>query len=145
MTRTLIAALLTSLATTAVAEDFATTYAFDGSFDDATFLVEDSIINHGLVVDWVSHTGEMLARTGADLGADTVLFENADIFQFCSATISRQMMEADPLNIAHCPYAIFVFEKDGEVTVGFRNQPEGVMQAVQELLDDIAREAVGDY
>ena len=117
---------------------------FDGSFDDATFGVESAIVGRGLVVDWVSHTGEMLNRTGADLGADQVIFDQADIFQFCSATISRQMMEADPLNIAHCPYAVFVFEREGEVVVGYRNQPEGVMQAVQSLLDEIAREAVGE-
>jgi hypothetical protein len=29
------------------------------------------------------------------------------------------------------------------VQVGYRNQPEGVMQEVQALLDDIAREAAG--
>ena len=144
MTRTFVAALLTLTMTAASAQGAATTYAFDGSFDDATFGVESAIVGRGLVVDWVSHTGEMLNRTGADLGADQVIFDQADIFQFCSATISRQMMEADPLNIAHCPYAVFVFEREGEVVVGYRNQPEGVMQAVQSLLDEIAREAVGE-
>ena len=144
MTRTFVAALLTLTMTAASAQEAATTYAFDGSFDDATFGVESAIVGRGLVVDWVSHTGEMLTRTGADLGADQVIFDQADIFQFCSATISRQMMEADPLNIAHCPYAVFVFEREGKVVVGYRNQPEGVMQAVQSLLDEIAREAVGE-
>lgn len=144
MTRTFVAVLLTLTMTAASAQEAATTYAFDGSFDDATFGVESAIVGRGLVVDWVSHTGEMLNRTGADLGADQVIFDQADIFQFCSATISRQMMEADPLNIAHCPYAVFVFERGGEVVVGYRNQPEGVMQAVQSLLDEIAREAVGE-
>jgi uncharacterized protein (DUF302 family) len=52
-------------------------------------------------------------------------------------------MEADPANIAYCPYGVFVTDKDGKVQVGYRNQPEGVMQDVQALLDDIAREAAG--
>jgi hypothetical protein len=47
------------------------------------------------------------------------------------------------MNIAHCPYGIFVAERDGEVTVGYRTYPEGPMQKVQTLLDEIAREATG--
>ncbi|WIV50171.1 DUF302 domain-containing protein [Marivivens sp. LCG002] len=142
MTR--LAAALLVLTTTAAMADEATVYSFDGSFEDATFGVETAIVGRGLVVDWVSHTGEMLARTAGAVGSDVLLFDNADIFQFCSASLSREMMEADPMNIAHCPYAIFVFEREGEVVIGYRNQPEGEMQKVQALLDDIAREAAGE-
>jgi len=134
--------LAAGLATSALAEG-GTIYDFDGSFDDATFGLETAIIGRGLVVDWVSHTGEMLARTGADVGSDVVIFDNADIYQFCSASLSRKMMEIDPLNIVHCPYSIFVIDREGKVQVGFRNMPEGPMQEVQGLLDEIAREAVG--
>jgi len=63
---------------------------------------------------------------------------------FCSAVLSRKVMEADPMNIAHCPYGIFVTDKDGKVSVGYRNYPDGPMQEVQSLLDDIVREAVGE-
>jgi hypothetical protein len=58
--------------------------------------------------------------------------------------VSRKVMEADPMNIVHCPYGIFVAEREGEVMVGYRTYPDGPMQEVQELLDGIAREAVGD-
>ena len=74
-------------------------YPYDGSFDDATFSVEDAIVSKGLVIDYVSHTGDMLNRTGADLGATKEIFKAADIFLFCSAVVSRKVMEADPLNI----------------------------------------------
>ncbi|MBU0862352.1 DUF302 domain-containing protein [Loktanella salsilacus] len=121
----------------------ATVYDYDGSFDDATFGVESAIVGRGLVIDWTSHVGEMLERTRADVGSDVVIYDNADIFMFCSATLSRKVMEADPANIAYCPYGVFVTDKDGKVQVGYRNQPEGVMQDVQALLDDIAREAAG--
>ena len=121
----------------------ATVYDYDGSFDDATFGVESAIVGRGLVIDWTSHVGEMLERTRADVGSDVVIYDNADIFMFCSATLSRKVMEADPANIAYCPYGVFVTDKDGKVQVGYRNQPEGVMQEVQALLDDIAREAAG--
>ncbi|MBT8456333.1 MAG: DUF302 domain-containing protein [Rhodobacteraceae bacterium] len=127
-----------------VLADGATTYAFDGSFEDATFGVESAIVGRGLVIDYVSHTGEMLNRTGGDVGSSAELFESADIFLFCSAVLSRKVMEADPMNIAYCPYGIFVAEQGGEVMVGYRNMPDGPMQEVQALLDDIAREAVGE-
>ena len=126
------------------ANDTSTTYEYDGSFKDAAFSVESAIVGKGLVIDYVSHTGEMLNRTGADVGSKVKLFDEADIFVFCSAVVSRKVMEADPMNIAHCPYGIFVAEREGKVTVGYRNYPKGPMQAVQTLLDEIVKEAVGE-
>lgn len=121
--------------------DEAVTYPFDGSFSDATFAVESAIIDRGFVIDFVSHVGEMLNRTGADVGSDTKVFEAADLFLFCSAVLSRKVMEADPMNVAHCPYSVFVIEREGLVSVGYRELPAGPMQEVQGLLDEIAREA----
>ena len=140
MTKAFLTALMIGTALPAAA-DIATTYDFDGSFDDATFSLESAIVGRGLVIDWVSHSGEMLNRTAADVGSDVVIFDVADIFMFCSASLSREVMEADYMNIAFCPYAIFVYEREGEVVIGYRNMPEGEMQKVQALLDDIAREA----
>jgi len=139
-----IAALLsTALGAGAATADMATTFPFDGSFEDATFAVENAIIGRGLVIDYRSHVGEMLNRTGADVGSDVKIFDNADVFLFCSAVLSRKMMEADPMNIVHCPYGVFVTDRAGQVSVGYRNLPDGPMQEVQTLLDEIAREAAG--
>jgi len=135
--------LVASLQISAAAADGVVTYTTSDSFGDATFAVENAILGKGLVIDYVSHTGEMLARTKADVGGTKDLFEAADVFLFCSASLSRQVMEADPMNIAHCPYAVFVADQAGEVIVGYRQMPEGAMQEVQALLDDIAREAAG--
>ena len=137
-----LAAAVVLVAAPALADEV-TVYTFDGSFDDAAFGVESAITDRGLVIDYVSHVGEMLERTRQDVGSDVVLFEEADIFIFCSALLSRQVMEDDPMNISHCPYGIFVAEMGGEVMIGYRNKPEGSMQVVQELLDEIAREAAG--
>jgi len=128
----------------ASAQDTATIYPFSGNFDDATFSVESAIIDRGLVIDFVSHTGEMLNRTGEDVGSDKKLFDAADIFIFCSAQLSRKVMEVDPMNIAHCPYGIFVADQDGKVVVGYRNYPEGEMQEVQSFLDAIVQEAISE-
>lgn len=120
----------------------AVTYPFDGSFEDATFALESAIVGKGLVIDYVSHTGEMLARTAKDVGSDVVLFEEADIFLFCSAQLSREVMEADPMNIAHCPYGIFVADRDGAIMIGYREYPEGEMKKVENLLFEIVQEAL---
>ncbi|MFT5798138.1 MAG: hypothetical protein ACI84R_002203 [Candidatus Azotimanducaceae bacterium] len=129
-------------ASAAIADETSTVYKFNGSFDDATFSVESAIVGKGLVIDYVSHTGEMLNRTGADVGSDIKLFEAADIFIFCSAALSRKVMEIDPMNIAHCPYGIFVADREGQVMIGYRNYPSGPMQEVQAFLDEIVQEAL---
>ena len=123
MFKTAITISLITLSTVAGAQDF-TAYDFDGSFDDATFGVENAIIDHGLVIDYISHVGEMLSRTQTDVGSDVTLYDNAQIFVFC--------------------YGVFVADTDGAVTVGYRHYPDGAMQEVQALLDEIAREAVGE-
>ena len=127
-----------------MADDMAVLHAYDGAFDDATFSVESAILNAGLVIDYVSHTGEMLERTGQDLGREVKIFNAADIFLFCSAVVSRRMMEADPMNVAHCPYSIFVTDREGQVMIGYRRYPDGIMQEVQALLDSLVQDALGD-
>ncbi|WP_109666062.1 DUF302 domain-containing protein [Roseicyclus mahoneyensis] len=128
---------------TATAQD-AVTFDYPGTFDDASFAIENAIINRGLVIDYTSHVGEMLNRTGADVGATEDLFDNAQIFLFCSAAISRRVMEADLMNLVHCPYGIFIAEHDGAVMIGHRDYPDGPMQEVEALLDAIILEAMAD-
>ncbi|AHM04592.1 hypothetical protein roselon_02256 [Roseibacterium elongatum DSM 19469] len=130
---------------TAASAQHAITFPFDGSFEDATFAVENAIINRGLVIDYTSHVGEMLNRTAEDVGAGDAepIFDNADIYLFCSAAMSRRVMEADPMNIVHCPYSIFVMEMDGQVLLGHRDYPDGPMQEVEAVLDAIILEARG--
>lgn len=133
------------LSTAALAADVIT-YDTDDSFDDVVFGLENAIIDAGLVVDSVSHVGEMLERTRADVGSDVVLYDQADVFSFCSAKVSREVMEADLMNIVFCPYDIFVMTRPdtpGTTTIGFRTYPEGAMKKVEALLDGITRTAIG--
>jgi uncharacterized protein (DUF302 family) len=141
----ILAAALGLAAQTTTAQEMVT-YTTDQSFGDVAFGLESAILDQGLVIDHVSHVGEMLERTRADVGSDVVLYEQADAYSFCSATLSREVMEADPMNIAFCPYDIFIAERadaTGEVTIGYRKFPEGEMQKVETLLDTIARAAIG--
>ncbi|WP_323763895.1 DUF302 domain-containing protein [Marinovum sp.] len=125
----------------ACAEEPVIVHPYDGNHADALFSLENAIINQGLVVDYHSQVGEMLARTREDVGGAQI-FEAADVLLFCSATVSRQVMEADPLNVAYCPYGIFVTEREGQVEIGYRSYPEGPMDAVEELLGAIVEEAL---
>lgn len=145
MKKFLTAAALAALAAPALAQE-PVTYTTSDSFDDVVFALENAILGHGLVIDSVSHTGDMLERTKEDVGGTMTIFTKADIFSFCSASLSRKVMEADFLNVQFCPYDIFVYtrpEAPEETVVGFRAYPEGAMQEVQALLDSIAREAAG--
>lgn len=113
------------------------TKTVEGSFEDVTFAVEQAIINDGLVIDLKSHVGDMLSRTREDVGGKTELFTGADIYSFCSALVSRQVMEADIANIQFCPYNIFVYQTpddEGRVIVGHRIYPGETMAPVNEML-----------
>ncbi len=143
MQKTILVALLLAAPTLALANE-TRVVSFDGSFEDATFAVESAIVDEGLVIDYVSHVGDMLNRTGGDVGSDKMLFKAADIFVFCSAVVSREVMEADPMNLAHCPYGIFVAESDDGVIIGRRDYPDGPMDKVEEMLDGIIDTAAAE-
>lgn len=143
MRQILIAAALCATAATALA-DQPVVYTTEDGFDDVTFGLENAILGEGLVIDAVSHTGDMLERTKGDVGSEVTLYTNAEIYSFCSATLSRKVMEADPMNLQYCPYNIFVAQRPGEpVMIGYRTFPEGEMQEIQQLLDTITRAAIG--
>lgn len=145
MKRLLAIFALTIAASPILAADMIT-YDTDQSFDDVTFGLENAILDAGLVIDHVSHTGDMLERTRGDVGSDVTLFLDADIYSFCSAKLSREVMEADPMNILFCPYDIFVMvrpETPEVTTIGFRTFPDGAMKSIEALLDDLAKAAIG--
>lgn len=136
------------LSVTAYADDIPVippvTHQIEGEFDDIVFNVENAIINAGLVIENRSHVGDMLARTKGDVGGSRDIYANAEIFTFCSATVSRQMMEADPMNIQFCPYSIFLYEtpdEPGKITVGHPAYG-GSAAPAQEMLDEILSDAL---
>ena len=129
-----------------VSAESVVTYETNETFDDVIFGLESAIVDEGLVIDSISHTGAMLERTRKDVGSGVTLFTHADIYSFCSANLSRKVMEADPMNIMFCPYDIFVFvqpDRPDSTVIGFKGFPEGPMQDIQALLDGIARAAIG--
>lgn len=105
-----------------------------------------AIENRGLVINYTSHIADMLDRTGADIGAAKTVYSKAEIVEFCSAVISRRMMEMDPQNIVMCPFAISVYTLPGEqdkVWLSYRKPQGKAAPLVGELLKELTAEAAG--
>ena len=114
------------------------------SFEDTREAITLAIEGRGLVINYVSHIGDMLQRTGADIGATRQVYAQAEIIEFCSASLSRQMMEADPHSIVQCPFAIAVYTLPGEPGsswVSYRHPIGASAQLVKPLLQAIVDEA----
>jgi uncharacterized protein (DUF302 family) len=122
-----------------------------GSFEYVKQMLILAIENRGLVVNHQSPVGEMLERTGKDIGAQKRLYERAELVEFCSATLSRQVMEADHRLLALCPFGIGIYVLPGEtgtVHLVYRKAPETgtgpaapALQQVNRLLHEIVQEA----
>lgn len=123
-----------------------------GEFEDIRERVVLAITNRGLVLNFTAHIGDMLERTGKDIGRERRVYDKAELLEFCSAAVSRSTMEANPHNIVFCPYAIAIYTlpaRPDRVYVSYRKPlPSGSAQSMKalrevgRLLDSIAREAL---
>jgi uncharacterized protein (DUF302 family) len=129
------------------------TYSKTAKFDDVRDELKLAIEAKGLVIDYESYINKMLERTGKDVGSTHRIYADAQAFVFCSALLSRKTMEADPANIAQCPYSVVVYataEAPETVHVAYRRpwRPDGskaskaALLEVEQLLDGIARKAL---
>ena len=156
MRRALGFALLTAFCSLALAADPqpVVTYSKKAKFEDVRDDLKTAIEGKGLVIDYQSFINKMIERTGADVGSTRKIYTDAQSFVFCSAALSRRTMEADPANVAMCPYAITVYataQAPDRVVVAYRRpwRPDGsaaskkALKDVEALLDGIARAAVG--
>jgi hypothetical protein len=74
--------------------------------------IENAIVNRGYTIDYHGFIGDMLKRTAGDVEAGKALYKDAEFFTFCSAVVSREVMEADIGDIAYCPYVVFAYEAE---------------------------------
>lgn len=123
-----------------------------GQFDEVKERAVMAIENRGMVLNYTAHVGDMLERTGKDLRRERRIYTRAEVLEFCSATLSRDTMEADARNIVFCPYTIAIYalpNEPGIVYVSYRKpaaigsgQSIKALRAVEKLLEDIAGEAL---
>jgi len=136
--------------------DWIVHYTAKGKFEEVREDLVNAITERGLLLDHNSHVGQMLDRTGKDLGLTRKIFgpDQGQSFSFCSATLSRATMEADPFNIVFCPYTLTLYttaNEPGVVHLIYRRpiRPQSsaasvkTLKDVEELMDGIAREGMG--
>lgn len=151
LTQALLGLLLFGNAALA-ADDYRVTHSVTAKFEDVRDNLADAITNQGLVINNVSHIGDMLLRTGKDVGDRDPIFLKAEIYEFCSAVVSRESMKADPHSIVFCPYGIAVYvlpDEPGKVYLSYRKpmasgspQAEKALHSLENLMNSIVREAM---
>jgi uncharacterized protein (DUF302 family) len=145
---------LALLAGTAAAQPIVTFAKPGARFEDVRDDLKLAIESRGFVIDYQAQIGKMLDRTGKDLGAPKPLYADAQSLQFCSAQLSRRLMEADAANVVLCPFTLVVYATAAspqQVVVAYRRplRPGGsaatraALRDLNALLSHIAREAVG--
>jgi len=60
-----------------------------GTFADVRERVVMALENRGLVINYNAKIGDMLERTGRDLGRERRIYGNAEVIEFCSARLSH--------------------------------------------------------
>jgi len=123
-----------------------------GEFGEVKDRLLHSIENRGLVLNYTARIGAMLERTGKDIGAARRIYGDAEMLEFCSARVSRDTMEADPRNIAFCPYSIAIYtlpKEKNTVYIAYRRlgasgseRSVKSLRAVEKLVADIVSEAL---
>ncbi len=123
------------------ADPFNVVFKAVGDYDGVRDLVQASIEGQGLKINHVNQIAGMLDRTGKDIGATRQVYEYAEQFEFCSAKISREMMEADPHAVVMCPYIISVYKMLGDknVYIAYRKPGPARTPALKKALGDVEK------
>lgn len=126
-------------------------YESESAFDDVMDGLKLAIQERGLYINNIMHMGEMLERTGKDLGHDEPIYQRAESIEFCSAVLSREMTAEAPERIVNCPFIISVYSlpgTEGATYVVHREFPEdqvaasAAMAKVATMLKEVAQAAV---
>lgn len=129
--------------------NYRVTYMVKALFDDVREQTIQTINSKGIKINNISYIGAMLNRTGQELGFTKQIYTKGQAFEFCSSTLSRFTMEADPHNIIYCPYIVMVYEladEEGTVYISYRRpdivgseRSKETLQDVEILLDEIVQ------
>jgi uncharacterized protein (DUF302 family) len=123
------------------AEGYTVLFKTQGTFQDVRDSLESAIEGKGLKINHTNKIAEMLERTGKDIGATRQVYVNGEQFEFCSATISRRMMEADPHAMVMCPYIVSVYTipDDKNVYIAYRKPAASRNSALKKALADVEK------
>jgi len=110
----LVLAALAALPATVSAGGAYAVYESDSGFETVMEGAKTAILERGMYVNNIMHMGEMLERTGKDLGMDEKIYERAESIEFCSAVLSRKMTAEDPSRIVNCPFILSIYTLPGQ-------------------------------
>ncbi len=122
-----------------------------GDYDEIWDDLKMALNERGLVISSVSHVGEMIERTGKALGRNRKIYGKAKVMEFCSAVISRNMLEKNPHYLSFCPYQIMVYtlpDDERKVYLSYRHLiwrdkgDDDVLEAVEDLLNEMVNEVI---
>jgi uncharacterized protein (DUF302 family) len=125
-------------------------YESESNFEDVVDALKLAIQERGMYINNVMQMGEMLERTGKDLGMDEVIYTDAEAIEFCSAVLSRKMTSENPSRIVNCPFIIAVYrlpDQPETTYLAHRTFPteeieeSAVMREVAEMLKAVAEGA----
>ncbi len=121
------------------AEDYTVLFKTQGTFQDVRDALQFAIEGKGLKINHTNKIAEMLARTGTAVGATRQVYVDGEQFEFCSATISREMMEADPHAMVMCPYIVSVYTipNDKHVYMAYRKPGPTSNPALKKALGEV--------
>ena len=143
--------LLAACAALAVNVSVHAVYESDSSFEDVMDALKLAIQERGMYINNIMHLGEMLERTGKDLGMNETIYTNADSVEFCSAVLSRKMAAEDPARIINCPFIIAVYTLPDQPDTTFvvhrtipaaETEQSAIMREVADMLESVAEGAV---
>jgi len=133
--------------------DYKNTYSVKDDYSFVVDAIKEAIGDRGIKINGVNFIGKMLHRTAGAVGATKDIYKYGQAYNFCSSTLSRATMEADPHNIAFCPYIITIYEltdEPGMVYITYRKPLEvgnaaskKSLKAIGDLLDGIVKDAIG--
>jgi len=125
-----------------------------GDYDDVWNDLKAALTDRGLVISSVSHVGEMIDRTGRALGRTRKVFARGNVMEFCSAVVSRDMLERNAHLIAFCPYQIMVYslpDDPRKIFISYRrpiwndSSDQAVLNEVEDLVSGIIRDVMEEY
>ena len=121
----------------------------EGEYEDVLDSVKTAIKGKGINIAHTLPAAEMLNRTGKDFGVTSNVYLNAEIVEFCSASISHRLAQKNSANIMLCPFSISVYVTNDDpkhVNLAYRRPVAGKESAqevgeVVKLIESIITEA----
>ncbi len=98
----------------------------EGDFETITTFLKSSIEEEGLTIANHGNVADMLARTKDAVPGTRLVYEKAEIYQFCSAKLGAELFTLAPDNLGGCPLNIFLYQlkgAGGRVVIGYRMPP----------------------